>query len=87
MNFDSDVESFDDFLADEEPELTDPKYRFRERVTRLVNMHNLTRDEAKEIVTTVIRTKESDKRCKCGEVAQVVIREEIYCGKCKQLAG
>lgn len=55
MNFDED--GVFDWL-DDEPDLHDPKYRFRERVQRLVNLHNRTRKEAEEIVTTVIRTKE-----------------------------
>jgi hypothetical protein len=57
MNFDEDTE---DLLAtfDDEPELSDPKYRFKERVNRLVKQHNRTLKEAEEIVTTVIRTKE-----------------------------
>lgn len=45
---------------DSEPELSDPKYRFKERVSRLMRMHNRTKKEAEEIVTTVIRTKEND---------------------------
>lgn len=55
MNFDED-NCLDDFL--DEPELIDPKYRFKERVHRLMNMHNRTKKEAEEVVTTVIRTKE-----------------------------
>lgn len=55
MNFDADnwFEELDD-----EPELSDPKYRFKERVTRLMRQHNRTKKEAEEIVTTAIKTKE-----------------------------
>ena len=59
LNFDDDVESLDDFL-DDGPELSDPKYRFKERVNLLMKRHNRTKREAEEIVTTVIRTKEQD---------------------------
>ena len=82
MNFDDDVESFDDFLANDEPELSDPKYRFKEQVRDLIKKHNCTKAEAEEVITTVIYTKYSDKRCKCGEVAQFVVRGEIYCYDC-----
>ena len=57
--FDADI-NIEDFLEDDEPELSDPKYRFKERVTRLVRMHNnISKKEAEEIVATVIRTKEN----------------------------
>jgi ribosomal protein S27AE len=87
LNFDDDVDSVEDFLADmeDEPELTDKKWRFKERVTRLMNSHNLLRDDAEEVVETVIRTKETTKRCTCGEVAQYFDKQDkrrIYCGKC-----
>lgn len=87
LNFDQDVESVEDFLAelDEEPELTDKKWRFRQRVNDLMNHHNLTRSDAEEAVETVIRTKETDKRCACGEVAQFfdpADKRKIYCGVC-----
>lgn len=49
--------SFYDDIADE-IDLQDPKYRFKERVMRLMNAHNRTQSEAEEIVQTVIRTKE-----------------------------
>lgn len=58
-SFDDDVESLDEFL-DDGPDLLDPKYRFKERVTRLMQRHNRTRKEAEETVTNVIRTKEQD---------------------------
>ena len=56
MNFDTDnwFEELDD-----EPELTDKKYRFKERVTRLMNTHNLLCEDAEEVVKTVIKTKEN----------------------------
>lgn len=57
MNFDS--ENWMDEL-DSEPELSDPKYRFKERVNALMKRHNRTKAEAEEIVSTVIRTKERD---------------------------
>ena len=38
-------------------DFSDPKWRFEERVTRLVNK-GLTREEAEEIVKKVIETKE-----------------------------
>jgi len=85
MNFDEDVNSLDDFLADDEPELTDKKWRFKDRVNQLMKLHNLTRDDATEAVETVIRTKETDKRCACGKVAQhfdPADRTKIYCGEC-----
>lgn len=81
MNFDEDIESFDDYLDDDEPELTDPKYRFRERVNHLMKSHNRTRHEAEEVIKNVIYTK-GDKRCKCGEVAQWVVRGDIFCYDC-----
>lgn len=82
MNFDADVESFDDYLADDEPELSDPKYRFKERVNDLMKRHNnLNKREAEEVITEVIYTK-GTKRCKCGEVAQFVLRGDIFCYDC-----
>lgn len=42
-----------------EVDLTDPKYRYEERVERLINK-GLTRKEAEEVVTTVIKTKEKE---------------------------
>lgn len=60
MNFDQDADSIEDLLATiDEPDLTDKKYRFKERVTRLMNAHNFTRETAEEIVADVIRTKEN----------------------------
>lgn len=87
LNFDDDVNSVEDFLAelDEEPELTDKKWRFKERVNDLMKRHNLTRSDAEQITETVIRTKETDKRCACGQVAQVFDpkdKRKIYCGRC-----
>ncbi len=87
LNFDDDVDSVEDFLADfeEEPELTDKKWRFKDRVNLLMKRHNLVRSEAEESVETVIRTKETTKRCACGEVAQHFDpqdKRKIYCGKC-----
>lgn len=87
LNFDEDVNSIEDFLADfdGEPELTDKKWRFKARVNDLMNHHNFTRSDAEESVETVIRTKETDKRCACGEVAQHFDKQDkrkIYCGKC-----
>lgn len=87
LNFDEDVSSVDDFLADldEEPELTDKKWRFKARVNDLMKRHNLLRADAELITETVIRTKETNKRCKCGEVAQFFDRANprlIYCGRC-----
>lgn len=55
MNFDTD-NWFEEL--DGEPELSDPKYRFKERVQRLIRTKNLTKSEAEEVVTRVIRTKE-----------------------------
>lgn len=81
MNFDQDVESFDDYLTDEEPELSDPKYRFKERSRKLMQTHNFTKAVAEECIKTVIYTK-CTKRCKCGEVAQFVLRGDIYCYDC-----
>ena len=88
LNFDDDVNSVEDFLADleEEPELTDKKWCFKARVTRLMNHHNLLREDAEEAVETVIRTKETIKRCACGEVGQFFDSQDkrkIYCGRCK----
>lgn len=87
LNFDDDVDSVDDFLADldAEPELTDKKYRFKERVNDLMKRHNLITSDAEECVETVIRTKETSKRCACGEVAQCFDpqdKRKIYCGAC-----
>jgi hypothetical protein len=87
LNFDDDVESIDDFLVDldVEPELTDKKWRFKERVNLLMKRHNRTRSEAEEIVETSIRTKETSKRCACGKVAQYFDpsnKRLIYCGAC-----
>ena len=91
LNFDDDVNSVDDFLADleDEPELTDKRYRFKERVNSLMKRHNLIRDAAEEMVETVIRTKETDKRCACGAVAQHVDKKDqrkIYCGECYEIS-
>ena len=87
LEFDADVDSVEDFLAelDEEPELTDKKWRFKARVQSLMDHHNLTRSDAEEAIETVIRTKETDKRCACGEVAQFfdpADKRKIYCGPC-----
>ncbi len=89
LNFDQDVSSVEDFLVELdkiEVDLTDPKWRFKEKVKELMRMHpDRTRSEAEEIVETVIRTKCTDKRCACGEVAQVFDpsnRTQIYCGRC-----
>ena len=87
LNFDDDVDSVEDFLADmeEEPELTDKKWRFKERVNLMMRRHNFVREDAEEIVETVIRTKETSKRCACGEVAQFFDPQNkrlIYCGPC-----
>jgi len=88
LNFDDDVNSVEDFLADmeEEPELTDKKWRFKDRVNQLIRSHNFVREDAEEIAETVIRTKETTKRCACGEVAQHFDKQDkrkIYCGNCK----
>lgn len=87
LEFDADVNSVDDFLADldYEPELTDKKWRFKERVNTLMKHHNMVRSDAEECVEIVIRTKETDKRCECGEVAQMFDpnnKRLIYCGNC-----
>lgn len=87
LNFDEDVNSVEDFLADldEEPELTDKKWRFKERVNDLMKRHNLLRSDAELITETVIRTKETDRRCACGQVAQFFDPDNkriIYCGRC-----
>jgi hypothetical protein len=87
LNFDDDVNDVTYFLADleVEPELTDKKWRFKQRVNDLMQHHNNTRSDAEEIIETVIRTKETDKRCACGEVAQMfdpADKRKIYCGKC-----
>lgn len=81
MDFDADG-TLEDYLADDEPELSDPKYRFKERVHSLMQHHNISRREAEGMVTTVIFTKETNKRCGCGEVAQYVVRGTIYCYNC-----
>jgi hypothetical protein len=47
--------------------LHDPKYRFEARVKRLVDK-GLTREEAEQVVTTVITTKENP---------NAVVREEV----------
>jgi len=88
LNFDDDVDSVQDFLSDmeDEPELTDKKWRFKERVNQLMRSHNFVREDAEQITETVIRTKETDKRCACGEVAQFfdpIDKRKIYCGDCK----
>lgn len=57
MNFDQD-NTIEDFLADDEPDLHDKKYRFKARVTRLMQRHNLSREDAEDVVTTVVKTKE-----------------------------
>lgn len=87
LNFDDDVNSVEDFLADmeDEPELTDKKYRFKERVNLVMRRHNSLREDAEETVETVIRTKETTKRCACGGVAQFFDpqdKRKIYCGAC-----
>jgi hypothetical protein len=83
MNFDQDVESFDDYLTDDEPDLHDPKYRFNARVKQLMQRHNgRTKQEAEAVIREVIYTKESGKRCKCGEIAQFVVRGDIFCYDC-----
>ena len=75
----------EDFLADDEPDLHDKQWRFKARVNKLMQHHNSTREDAEAIVETVIRTKETDKRCTCGEVAQFVVKgtKEIVCGACR----
>ena len=85
LDFDSDVNSVEDFLADLEDEidLHLPKWRFKEQVKELIKAHpERTRSEAEQIVETVIRTKCTEKRCACGEVAQFFEGKEIFCGKC-----
>lgn len=88
LEFDDDVSNVEDFLAefDNEPELTDKKWRFNARVHEVMKRHNLTRDDASGVIETVIRTKETDKRCKCGHVAYFVVRDsrEILCSKCRE---
>ena len=44
-------------MNDKQIDFTDPKWRFAERVQRLVD-RGRTREEAEEIVKTVITTKE-----------------------------
>lgn len=91
MNFDADADSIEDLLAglDDEPELTDKKYRFKERVNSLMQHHNLTRDDAESAVENVIRTKETSKRCACDQVADCVVKstKEIVCGLCRKKRG
>jgi hypothetical protein len=84
MNFDAD-NGIEDFLSDDEPELTDKAWRFKERVNTLMRLHNRVRSDAEAMVETVIRTKETDKRCACGLVAQFVVKDskEIVCGICR----
>lgn len=50
LNFDDDVDSVEDFLADleDEPELTDKKWRFKDRVNGMMKRHNFTKSEAEE---------------------------------------
>lgn len=88
MNFDMDADSVEDLLAgmEDEPELTDKKWRFKARVNSLMQHHNLLREDAEEMVETVIRTKETDKHCACGEVADFFDKATkiIICGKCKK---
>jgi hypothetical protein len=83
MNFDQD-NTIDDFL--DEPELWDKGYRFKERVNALMQHHNMTREGAEGCIENVIRTKETDKRCTCGAVAQFVVKgtQEIVCGSCRK---
>lgn len=89
MQFDQDVNSLEDFLADDEPELSDKKWRFKARVNSLMQHHNNTRESAEAMIETVIRTKETDKRCACGAVAQFVVKDtkEIVCGVCRVARG
>lgn len=84
MNFDEDVDSFDDYLAEDwmDIELHDPKHRFKERVNQLMRQKNRTRSHAEEVITEVILTKSCGRFCKCGDVAQFVVGREIYCYDC-----
>jgi hypothetical protein len=86
LNFDADVASVDDFLTqlEEEVDLAEKKWNYKYHVKEAMNK-GLTRSEAEESVETMIRTKFTDKRCECGEVAQVVDKADnnkIYCGRC-----
>ena len=83
FDFDAD-NGIEDFLSDDEPELTDKRWRFKQRVNDLMKRHNHTREGAEAIVENVIRTKETDKNCACGKVAQFVVKatKEIVCGYC-----
>lgn len=89
LDFDADVNNVEDFLAEldkTEVDLSDPRWRFKQQVKELMKAHpERTRSEAEEIIETVIRTKCTDKRCACGEVAQHFDpkqKSDIYCGKC-----
>ena len=67
-------------------DLTEPKWRFEERVRSLMDRHNQTRLDAELMTETEIRTKETSKRCACGEVADVFDpkdKKNIYCGHCE----
>jgi hypothetical protein len=85
LDFDSDVNSVKDFLAelDEEVDLSDPKWNFKYHVKESMKK-GLTRSEAEESAETMIRTKCTNKRCACGEVAQFVEpkTKSIHCGRC-----
>ena len=85
LSFDQDVNSIEDFLSDEDLiDLTDPKWNFKYHVRESMKK-GLTRSEAEQSVEETIRTKFTNKRCKCGEVAQVFDPEDkpqIYCGRC-----
>ena len=91
MSFDCDADSIEDLLAgmEDEPELTDKKWRFKARVNSLMQHHNLLREDAEAVIENVIRTKETDKRCACGDVADVVVKatKEIVCGECCKKRG
>jgi hypothetical protein len=88
LDFDADVNSVEDFLADFEKEvdLTDKKWDFKRQVASLMKSHpRLLREDAENVVETVIRTKCTDKRCACGVVADLFDpnnRSQIYCGRC-----
>jgi len=88
LNFDADVNSVEDFLADldEEVDLLAPKWRFKQQVNELMKAHpRLLREDAEQVVENVIRTKCTDKRCACGAVADLFDpnnRSQIYCGRC-----
>ena len=85
MNFDQD-NSIENFLEDDEPELWDKGYHFKERVNGLMLRYNMTREHAEGNVENVIRTKQTKKRCACGDVADFVVTDtkEIVCGKCRK---